>query len=107
MLQSTSPGWAGEPVDNGRQHGEPIVLAPPPLLQYWQIVLRWKWVILGIIAAALAIGLIVTLLASPQYSATSRIEISREQKNFTNVEGVNSPISDRDLEFYQTQYSLL
>lgn len=84
-----------------------MVLAPPPLLQYWQIVLRWKWVILGIIAAAFTIGLIVTLLSSPQYSATARIEISREQKKFTNVEGVDSPISDRDLEFYQTQYSLL
>ncbi|WP_236694758.1 GumC family protein [Sphingomonas sp. Leaf343] len=107
MLQLTSPGWVDRPVENGRQHGEPMVLAPPPLLQYWQIVLRWKWIILGIIAAAFTVGLIVTLLTSPQYSATSRIEISREQKKFTNVEGVDSPISDRDLEFYQTQYSLL
>ncbi|MBD8552708.1 polysaccharide biosynthesis tyrosine autokinase [Sphingomonas sp. CFBP 8764] len=107
MLQLTSPRWTDRPVENGRQQGEPTVLAPPPLLQYWQIVLRWKWIILGIIATAFTVGLIVTLLTSPQYSATSRIEISREQKKFTNVEGVDSPISDRDLEFYQTQYSLL
>lgn len=107
MLQSTSPGWVGGPVDHGRLQGEAMVLTPPSLLQYWQIVLRWKWVILGIIGAALAIGLIATLLASPQFSATSRIEISRDQKNITNVDGLDSPASDRDLEFYQTQYSLL
>lgn len=107
MLHSTSLGRVGVPLEDGRPQSEPMMLTPPSLLQYWQVVQRWKWVILGIILAALAIGLIVTLLASPQYSATARIEISREQKNITNVEGIDSPASDRDLEFYQTQYSLL
>lgn len=82
-------------------------LAMPVLLQYWQIVVRWKWVILGIIVSALALGFIVTLLRTPKYTATARIEISREQKNITKVEGLESPESGRDLEFYQTQYSLL
>ncbi|PZU77926.1 MAG: exopolysaccharide biosynthesis protein, partial [Sphingomonas sp.] len=63
--------------------------------------------IAGIIVAALAIGLLATLLATPQYSATARIEISRDQKKVTNVEGLEAPASDRDTEFYQTQYSLL
>lgn len=82
-------------------------LAAPVLLQYWQVVLRWKWLIIGIIVAALALGLIATLLATPQYTATSRIEISRAQKNVTNVESIESAEAGRDLEFYQTQYSLL
>ena len=82
-------------------------LAPPILIQYWQIVLRWKWVILGIILASLAAGFVVTLLTTPQYMATARIEISRDQKNVTKVDGVESPTSGRDLEFYQTQYALL
>lgn len=82
-------------------------LAPPILLQYWQVVLRWKWVIFGIIISALALGLVATLLMTPKYTATSRIEISREQKNITKVEGLESPDAGRDLEFYQTQYSLL
>jgi polysaccharide biosynthesis transport protein len=81
--------------------------APPILLQYWQVVLRWKWVIAGILAAMLALGLVITLLATPQYTATSRIEISRDQKKVTNVEGVESQEAGRDLEFYQTQYALL
>ena len=53
-------------------------LAVPVLLQYWQIALRWKWVILGIIVSALALGFIVTLLRTPKYTATARIEISRD-----------------------------
>ena len=81
--------------------------APPVLLQYWQVLIRWKWLIFGIVLVALAMGLIATLLATPQYTATSRIEISREQKNVTNVQGLESGETGRDLEFYQTQYSLL
>lgn len=61
----------------------------------------------GIILAALGVGLLMTLLAAPQYTAKSRIEISREQKKVTNVEGLESSAADRDLEFYQTQYALL
>lgn len=82
-------------------------MAVPILVQYWQIFVRWKWVIFGIIISALAFGFIVTLLRTPKYTATARIEISREQKNITKVEGLESPESGRDLEFYQTQYSLL
>ena len=82
-------------------------IAPPLLLQYWQVVFRWKWTIAAIIMSTLIIGLVATLLTTPQYSAKARIEISREQKNVTNVEGLEASSSGSDLEFYQTQYSLL
>jgi polysaccharide biosynthesis transport protein len=82
-------------------------LAPPLLLQYWQVVLRWKWVILGIIISSLVLGFVATLLATPKYTAKARIEISRSQKNVTKVEGLDSDDGGRDLEFYQTQYALL
>jgi len=80
---------------------------PPLLVQSWHIALRWRWLILGIILGTIVVGLIVSLLATPQYTATVRIEISREQKNVTNVAGLDSQDVGRDLEFYQTQYSLL
>ncbi|RYF06716.1 MAG: protein tyrosine kinase, partial [Oxalobacteraceae bacterium] len=110
MLQSVSSGWTEgsfRSADSENQEERQAASAPPMLLQYWQIVLRWKWIIVGIIGAALIVGLIATLLASPQYSATARIEISRDQKKVTNVEGLDAPAADRDMEFYQTQYSLL
>jgi capsular exopolysaccharide synthesis family protein len=77
------------------------------LLQYWQVVLRWRWVIVGIMVSTLALGLVLTLLSTPQYTATARIEISREEKNITNVEGVEAQNAGQNLEFYQTQYNLL
>jgi len=87
--------------------GDDDRLLPPEILQYWQVVVRWRWVIAGIIAASLAIGLVVTLLMPPLYTARSQIEISREQKNVTNVEGIDRASESRDMEFYDTQYSLL
>ena len=92
---------------NGAQSQIISGLALPTLLQYWQVLLRWRWVIIGIVFATVAIGLVATILATPQYSAISRIEISRDQKKITNLEGLDSSEAGRDLEFYQTQYSLL
>ncbi len=80
----------------------------PILVQYWQAVLRHKIAIAGILAACVALGIIFTLLMTPYFTSTSRIEISREQDKVTNVEGVSgSDGAGQNLEFYQTQYSLL
>ncbi len=80
---------------------------PPLLLQYWHTLRRRRWTIAGIVVAALAAGLAITLLTPPQYTARAQIEISRQQKNITKVEGVEDQQAGRDLEFYATQYSLL
>ena len=82
-------------------------LLPPILLQYWFKVLRWRWAIAGIISACLIAGLIITLLMPREYTAKAQLEINREQKQITNVEGLESSESGRDLEFYATQYALL
>lgn len=80
---------------------------PPILLQYWYIAMRWRWVIAGVIVSCVLLGLIATLLMSPKYTAQAQLEISREQKQITKVEGVESEQAGRDLEFYATQYALL
>ena len=77
------------------------------LEQYIRIAQRWRWVIVGVIAACVLLGLIVTLLMIPQYTATSTVEISREADRVTNIEGVEREASAADQEFYQTQYGLL
>ena len=79
----------------------------PWLLQYWQAALRWRWLIVGIVISAVAVGLVLTLLTAKRYTAYSQIQVSREQKNVTNVQGLDSQDAGRDLEFYATQYSLL
>lgn len=79
----------------------------PLVRQYLRIALRWRFVILGVVAAFMLLGLIVTLLMTPQYTASSTIEISRESDRVTNFQGVERETSVADQEFYQTQYGLL
>lgn len=74
------------------------------LLQYLR---RWKWLILGIAAASMIVGLVLTLLMVPQYSASAEMEIRRENFRITSVQGVEPEAQGIDLEFYQTQYGLL
>jgi len=81
--------------------------APSALQHYLRIGLRWRWIIIGATAAAMALGLIVTLLMTPAYTASATIEISRASDQVTNFEGVEQDVSLADQEFYQTQYGLL
>ncbi len=79
----------------------------PAIRQYMRIVMRWRYVILGAVAVCVLLGLIATLLMTPQYMATATIEISREANQVTNFQGVERETSVADQEFYQTQYGLL
>lgn len=81
--------------------------AVPIVTQYLRIAIRWRWLILGSIALAALVGLIFTLLATPQYTATSRIEINREGSRIVDTSDVENKASSVDMEFYQTQYGLL
>lgn len=79
----------------------------PVIRQYLRIAMRWRYVILGAVAASVLLGLIGTLLMTPKYTAETTIEISREADQVTNFQGVEREASVADQEFYQTQYGLL
>lgn len=79
----------------------------PLIRQYMRIALRWKWVIIGAVGACVLLGVIISLLMTPQYTAKSTIEISRESDQVTKFEGVERETSVADQEFYETQYGLL
>lgn len=98
----------------GEVPAEPVAVDAPrqgadiPLLrQYLRIALRWRYVILGSVAVCFILGLIITLLMTPKYTADSTLEISRESDQVTNFQGVQPEASVADQEFYQTQYGLL
>ncbi|MGN6497587.1 MAG: GumC family protein, partial [Tsuneonella sp.] len=79
----------------------------PKVIQYWNAFRRHRWIVAGILVGALILGLLATLLMTPQFTAATRIEISREDLNVTNVQGLQDQDVGKSLEFYQTQYSLL
>lgn len=81
--------------------------AMPLIRQLMRIVLRRRYLILGTVAICMIAGLIVTLLMTPKYTATTTIEISRESNKITDFQGVERETSVADQEFYQTQYGLL
>lgn len=81
--------------------------AMPIVLRLLRIAKRRKWLLLGSVVVAIVLGLVVTLLMTPQYTATATLEIQRETNRIVEVRGVQQESGPTDLEFYQTQYGLL
>ena len=75
--------------------------------QYLRIASRWKYVIIGATVACVLLGLIMTLLMTPKYTATATVEIARESNKVSDFQGVEREATALDQEFYQTQYGLL
>lgn len=102
---------AGNPVAFGPSQAagaSPGVADGPSIIrQYLRIALRWRWVIVGATVACVLLGLIVTLLMTPQYTAAATVEIAREANKVADFQGVERETTAFDQEFYQTQYGLL
>ncbi|MCJ2189201.1 GumC family protein [Novosphingobium beihaiensis] len=78
------------------------------LPQILSVLDRRKWLIATITTCIFLLGLIVTLLMTPQYKSTTTLEIRREGGNFMNVQGVDAGAMNMvNPEFYATQEGLL
>src|SRR5688500_15031843 len=76
------------------------------LAMLWNVVWAWRWLILGAIAAGLAGGVIVTLLMTPTYRATTVIELNPPVVEvMENQQQVQRAQNDR--QYLETQYGLL
>lgn len=78
----------------------------PDLLEYWRILRKRGWLILSIAGAILILGLVGTLMMTPVYTSTVRLQIDRNVAKIVEGGSVN-PIEGADLEFFKTQYELL
>lgn len=76
------------------------------LLAYWRILVKRRWLILGILATVAAVSLLLTLMATPIYRATTVMQIEKEEQNVVQVGGVSAQ-AGFDPQFQQTQYELL
>lgn len=76
-------------------------------LRYLHIIVRRKWVLVSSVVIAAIVGLLVTLLMTPKYTAETKLEIKRESDRIVNVQGVEPEEASVDLEFYETQWGLL
>jgi succinoglycan biosynthesis transport protein ExoP len=73
---------------------------------YWHIIVKHRFVIGGAVLAALAVGVLLTLMTTPIYRATATIQIDREATRVVDIEGTES-LKGGDADFYETQYALL
>ncbi len=97
----------GEGVRHPQQDNRGDVIAPTMVTQVMAIARRRLWLILGCVAVIFFIGLIASLLATPQYTAQATLEIQRETQTVADVDNTRAPPSAMDMEFYETQYGLL
>ncbi|HEY6939896.1 GumC family protein, partial [Dokdonella sp.] len=77
------------------------------LLAYWRLLLKRRWLILGVISTAVALSLVWTLLTPPTYRATAVLQIDSDSLQVMQVQGFSPPPGSYDPEFNQTQYELL
>jgi capsular exopolysaccharide synthesis family protein len=81
--------------------------AESPLTQYLQILVRQRWIVLGIIAAGVLAAVFINATTVKLYRSTGSIEIAREAQRIVN-DGDTQPRNNiAGMEFYQTQYGLL
>lgn len=103
-MTTAMPDTAIEPTATealGAPNSAPIVL------HIFELAKRHALLIAAIMATVLIGALVLTLLATPQFTAGTRLEIAREQANVTNVEGLQSDRIVQSAEFYATQHALL
>lgn len=107
MTSATIKLGGGDTTPAPVQQPDPQDGGMPQLRQYLRIATRWRWVIIGVTIACVLLGLVITLLTTPQYTAVATVEIAREANKVTDFQGVERDASAFDQEFYQTQYGLL
>lgn len=68
---------------------------------------RWKWLILGILAASILASVLVTLAMTPIYQATATIEINPRSADVTGRQAEIQQQATDENQFLRTQYGLL
>jgi len=80
-----------------------------PILHYWQILRKRKWVVLATFAIVFALSVLATLKATRLYQATSDVAIFPETPNVLGLKGIESSTSEyEDYEIaLETQAAIL
>lgn len=80
----------------------------PRFVEYWRLVRTgWRWVVGGAFAASF-VALVYVLLATPLYTAESKIMIERRAQNALNIEELLADgMSGDESNYYRTQEQIL
>jgi len=76
------------------------------LVEFWRVLRRRKWLIVCVAIAFMFLGALATLMTTPLYTATVRLQIDRNVAKIVDGGSV-LPIEGSDAEFQRTQHELL
>jgi succinoglycan biosynthesis transport protein ExoP len=77
------------------------------VLHYWNLVVKYRWLLVASLVVGLAAGVVVTLLTKPIYRATATVQIDEEPPKVGTMESDRPAQAPNAEKFYQTQYELL
>ncbi len=77
------------------------------LAKYWAMLMKHRLFIAGSVLAAVVIGLVITLLTPPTYTAAATVQIDREATRVLDSEETSAADLRFSTEFFQTQYGLI
>lgn len=104
LPNGTTVGPEGEPSG----YYEPSQPSALSVVEHaWAALLNHRNLVIGIILAILALGVLATFLATPQFTSKIRLEVLPDSPIATSVEGQRDKELINELSFYNTQYSLL
>lgn len=94
--------------DAAPQAGEGSLLGGIDLRQLWASIYRNRWVALMIIGTTVALGILLSLLATPIYRASASIQIDQEAAKVIGTEQADSSAAIQDSDrFLRTQIDVL
>ncbi len=102
-VQSESHSVLTTSVDGGNQDADDEI----DLLAYWRMLVKRRWLIIGVIALVAGIALVRTLLTPPTFRATVVMQIDTDTMQVMQVQGITPMQGGWDPDFNQTQYELL
>jgi polysaccharide biosynthesis transport protein len=94
------------PVPYGEANDSPQVFGLT-IHDYLRILLKRKWLILSIVGASVVIGAVATLMKTPLYTSTARVQIDPVSLAAKVTDPNATAVEDPDANFMRTQYELL
>ena len=92
-------------IINGRAYKEGSYTLD--LERYWHEAVGLKYWLAGIVALGLLFGVLITLLATPLYQASARLEVSQVTADVTSLDSLEVDSQMSELQYLNTQYELL
>lgn len=75
--------------------------------EVWRVLMKWRWLIMGVLIATVAASIIATLSTTPVYRSTATLEINTQPMQLMQQQTDLQPVARNEAQFLTTQVGLL